>query len=146
MYEWIDCPCDNECECKKYQCTQHLIRKTGIDFDVCYNHFLDCYVDVNLREEVRNGRDYGRGKLAKPATKEIYDNCKIGDIYRFSGEGQSQLDTNEIKDRMLKVQKEYKELYEQKVKALETSDLDLIHKQGQMIELSIQYEEAKKQK
>jgi len=53
LYEWIDCPCGNECEFKKYQCQKHLVRKTGIVFDVCYNHFLECYVDSKAQGAVR---------------------------------------------------------------------------------------------
>lgn len=74
LYEWVDCPCGNECECKKYQCTKHLVRKTGIDFDVCYNHFLECYVDSPAHKAVRQGRTDGRGKNAPEATQKIRDN------------------------------------------------------------------------
>lgn len=74
LYEWIDCPCNNNCECKKYQCEKHLVRKTNITFDIHYNHFLECYVDSKIHSAVRNGRDSGRGKRAAEATEKIRDN------------------------------------------------------------------------
>jgi len=81
LYEWIDCPCGNDCECKKYQCKKHLVRKTDIDFDIHYNHFLECYVDSKAHEAVRQGRVSGRGKRAVGVTAEIRDNwAKISAI------------------------------------------------------------------
>lgn len=74
LYEWIDCPCGNGCECKKYQCKKHLVRKTGIVFDICYKHFLECYVDSKAHEAVRQGRFSGRGYHAVEATEKICDN------------------------------------------------------------------------
>ena len=74
LYELIDCPCGNECECKKFQCEKHLVRKTGIAFDVFYNHFLNCYVDSKAHEAVRQGRSSGRGRNVAEATEEIKNN------------------------------------------------------------------------
>jgi len=74
LYEWIDCPCGNDCECKKYQCKKHLVRKTGVGFDVCYHHFLECYVDSKAHEAVRQRRVSGRGYRAVAATDKIRDN------------------------------------------------------------------------
>jgi hypothetical protein len=74
LYEWIDCPCDNDCKCKKYQCEKHLVRKTGLPFDVHYDHFLECYVDSKIHEAVRQGKPAGRGKRAVKATDKIRDN------------------------------------------------------------------------
>ena len=74
LYEWIDCPCGNECECKKYQCKKHLIRKVGVKFQSCFNHFLECYVDSNVRDAVRQGRNSGRCYRAVEATEQIHDN------------------------------------------------------------------------
>lgn len=71
LYEWIDCPCGDECDCKKYHCTNHLVRKPGIPFDVYYNHFLNCYVDTKAQEQVKQGRTSGRGKRAVEATDII---------------------------------------------------------------------------
>ena len=73
LYEWIDCPCDDDCECKNYQCTKHLVRKRDITFDVYYNHFLNCYVDTKAHDAVRQGRESGRGKRAVAATEKIRD-------------------------------------------------------------------------
>ncbi len=81
LYDWIDCPCDNGCACKKYQCEKHLVRKTGLSFDVHYNHFLECYVDSKIHEAVRQGRTAGRGKHAVKATDKIRNNwAKISAI------------------------------------------------------------------
>ncbi len=81
LYEWIDCPCDNDCDCKKYQCKKHLVRKTGVVFDICYHHFLECYVDSKAHAAVRQGRVSGRCYRAVEATKEIRDNwAKISAI------------------------------------------------------------------
>ena len=71
LYEWIDCPCDNDCECKKYQCNRHLVKKTDIAFDIHYNHFLECYVDSKAHEAVRQGRVSGRGYRAVEATRKF---------------------------------------------------------------------------
>lgn len=76
LYEWIDCPCGNDCECRKHGCEKHLVRKTGVDFELCYHHFLECYVDSKAQEAVRQGRSSGRGKYAVAATKKIRDHWK----------------------------------------------------------------------
>jgi len=71
LYEWIDCPCDEDCECKNYQCAKHLVRKNNMPFDVYYGHFLNCYVDKKAHNAVRQGRTSGRGKRAVKATAII---------------------------------------------------------------------------
>lgn len=71
LYEWIDCPCGDDCECKNYQCEKHLVRKTDIDFKTHYNHFLECYVDSKAHEAIRQGRVSGRGYRAVQVTAEI---------------------------------------------------------------------------
>ena len=71
LYEWIDCPCGNDCECRKYGCEKHLVRKTGVDFESCYHHFLECYVDSKAQNAVIQGRIAGRAKHAVEATNEI---------------------------------------------------------------------------
>jgi len=73
LYEWIDCPCGNDCECKKYQCKKHLVRKVGVEFELCFHHFLECYVDSRLHDAVRQGKVSGRGYRAVEATDEIRD-------------------------------------------------------------------------
>ena len=81
LYDWIDCPCGNDCECKNYQCKKHLVRKRGIAFDIYYNHFLECYVDSKAHDAVRQGRVHGRGYRAVDATNKIRDNWeKISSI------------------------------------------------------------------
>jgi hypothetical protein len=74
LYELIDCPCGSNCECKRYKCKKHLVRKTDIAFDIYHKHFLECYVDVKAHEAVRQGRVAGRGYRAVEATAKIYDN------------------------------------------------------------------------
>ena len=71
LYEWVDCPCDDDCDCKKYQCKKHLVRKPDVSFNKCYGHFLECYVDTRAHEAVREGRIAGRGKNAVVATEKI---------------------------------------------------------------------------
>lgn len=71
LYEWIDCPCDNDCECRKYGCEKHLVRRTGIDFESCQHHFLECYVDSRAQDAVIQGRTAGRAKRAVEASNEI---------------------------------------------------------------------------
>jgi hypothetical protein len=73
MYDWIDCPCDANCDCKKYQCKKHLVLKDRLHFNVCYDHFINCYVDSNAQEAVRAGRRVGRGRLSAEATNEIQE-------------------------------------------------------------------------
>lgn len=72
LYEWVDCSCDDDCNCKKYQCEKHLVRKPGVSFNKCYEHFLKCYVDTKAHEAVRDGRETGRGKNAVLATERIH--------------------------------------------------------------------------
>ena len=74
LYEWIDCPCDDDCECKNFQCTKHLVRKKDIPFDVYYDQFLNCYVDKKAHDALRQGRESGRGHRSIEATDKIRDN------------------------------------------------------------------------
>jgi hypothetical protein len=76
LYECIDCPCDDKCDCKKYQCKKHLVRKANLDFNDCNDHFMNCYVDSKAQEAVRSGRKSGRGRRAAEATIEIQENWK----------------------------------------------------------------------
>ena len=71
LYEWIDCPCGNDCECRNYGCEKHLVRKTDVDFESCYRHFLECYVDSKAQDAVIQGRVAGRAYRAVEATNEI---------------------------------------------------------------------------
>jgi hypothetical protein len=71
LYEWVDCPCDDDCNCKKYHCENHLVRKPGVSFNKCYEHFLKCYVDIRIHDAVREGRDSGRAKNAVIASVKI---------------------------------------------------------------------------
>lgn len=71
LYEWINCPCGNDCECRIYGCEKHLVRKIGIDFDSCYHHFLECYVDSRAQDAVIQRRVAGRAFYAVKATDEI---------------------------------------------------------------------------
>ncbi|MBC2736566.1 MAG: hypothetical protein HF981_19555 [Desulfobacteraceae bacterium] len=74
LYDVIDCPCDNDCECKKYGCSTHLVRKPGITFDDYYDYFLKCYVDSKAHAALYQGVKDGRGKNSVPATDEIRNN------------------------------------------------------------------------
>ena len=74
LYEWVDCPCDDDCNCKKYGCEKHLTRKPNVSFDDCYEHFLNCYVDARNHKAVLDGRKNIRGKNAIIATKAIRNN------------------------------------------------------------------------
>ena len=49
------------------------MRKVGVEFELCYNHFLECYVDSRLHDAVRQRRRSGRGYRAVEATDEIRD-------------------------------------------------------------------------
>ncbi|MCE5211813.1 MAG: hypothetical protein LLG40_09695 [Deltaproteobacteria bacterium] len=73
LYDWIDCPCNDDCNCKKYKCEKHLVRKKGVTFDDYYKHFLDCYVDSRSHDVVRKGRSSGRGSKSNQATNDIED-------------------------------------------------------------------------
>ena len=73
LYDWIDCPCDNGCDCKKYQCEKHLVRKPDIDFNIFHRHFLECFVDFRAHDAVSQGRISGRGYRAVEATRRIRD-------------------------------------------------------------------------
>lgn len=59
-------------------------------------------------------------------------------VWKESGKGSSQgmTDTTEVIQELMNVQKAYKDLYEQKVKELETKDADLIRLQGIILYLN----------
>lgn len=70
-------------------------------------------------------------------------------VWKEVGKGSSQgykeqTDTNEVIQELLNVQKLYKETYEQKVKALETTDADLIRLQGIILYLNEKLKALKK--
>lgn len=71
LYEWVDCPCGNDCECREYGCEKHLVRKTNLNFESCYRHFLECYVDSKAQDAVIHRRAAGRGYRAVEATDDI---------------------------------------------------------------------------
>jgi hypothetical protein len=63
LYDWVPCPCDDQCLCKReFNCTHHYIRKPDISFEITKNHFLSCYVDKKMRDRVSSGTKQGRGK------------------------------------------------------------------------------------
>lgn len=76
LYEWVDCPCDDKCECRKYQCKKHLVRKQNLDFDIHHNHFLGCYVDFKSHEAVRQRTKSGRASAAIEASDKIRNKWK----------------------------------------------------------------------
>jgi len=84
LYRWIECPCEESCECKSFGCTHHWVRDNECGFEEHYNHFLSCYVDVRAHDSVRNGRRTGRGSNAVVATErlrqhwnEIQEGCRV---------------------------------------------------------------------
>ncbi len=74
LYEWVDCPCDSNCECKKHNCEVHLVRKSDIPFKKHYEHFLNCYVDQKAHEAIRKERTKGRASNALTVTTQIKSN------------------------------------------------------------------------
>ena len=62
----------------------------------------------------------------------------------FSQGYKEQTDTLEVQQELQNVQKLYKETYEQKVKALETSDTDLLRLQGIILYLNEKLNNARK--
>jgi hypothetical protein len=74
LYEWIDCPCGPDCECRKHGCRKHLVRKDDVSFEDCYSGFLQCYVDSRLHTEVRAGKTTGRAYRAVEATEKVRSN------------------------------------------------------------------------
>lgn len=74
LYNWIDCPCDDDCSCKKYQCKKHLVKRPDVSFNECYEHFLQCYIDRNKHRSVRAGTITGRGQNAIVITEYIHGN------------------------------------------------------------------------
>ena len=88
-------------------------------------------------------------------SKEVYNSKEVGDIAdlnlcRYEGKSnlnaQGGIDTNEVKQELIQVQKMYKDTYEQKVKALETTDTDLIRLQGIILYLNQKLESERKKK
>ena len=86
-------------------------------------------------------------------SKEVYNSKEVGDIVslelcRYEGKSnlnaQGGTDTNEVKQELIQAQKMYKEVYEQKVKALETTDTDLIRLQGIILYLNQKLEQERK--
>lgn len=68
LYDWVPCPCNEDCQCRKFGCTHHYIRKSkNIAFDTAKSHFLSCYLDEKMRHLVSLGMKKGRGKKAVEA-------------------------------------------------------------------------------
>lgn len=74
LYEWVDCPCDDDCNCKKYRCEKHLVRKPDVSFDMLSYHFLECYIDRKKHRTVRENNITGRGTNAPAAIEQIRNN------------------------------------------------------------------------
>jgi hypothetical protein len=70
LYDYIPCPCDDQCQCKLYGCTNHYVRKANIPFVDAKSHFLSNYVDAKSRAATSSGKKDGRGKKAI----EVIDN------------------------------------------------------------------------
>lgn len=64
----------------------------------------------------------------------------------ISGSVFAQSDTTEIVNEITNIQKLYKETYEQKVKQLETNDVDLLRLQGIILYLNQKLENERKKK
>jgi hypothetical protein len=65
IYNWIDCPCDENCECKNHGCKKHCVRVNSI-FDDVFKAFLRCFVDTKKRNEVSNDlENNGSGQVSK---------------------------------------------------------------------------------
>lgn len=57
IYQCIDCPCDDSCNCKKYGCEKHYVRISD-DFNKILNSFLECFVDYRnhgIIKDILNG-------------------------------------------------------------------------------------------
>jgi hypothetical protein len=52
IYEWIECPCGQNCECKKYGCKKHYVRMND-EFDDVFEHFLNCYVNKKKHSVIK---------------------------------------------------------------------------------------------
>jgi hypothetical protein len=78
LYEWQDCKCSSDCECKRHGCNKHLVRKANIGFDRYFDHFLMCYVDYKAHDALRNQRTKGRGANSVVATNYIKANWENG--------------------------------------------------------------------
>ncbi len=52
IYNWIECPCDQDCECKKYGCKKHYVR-VNHKFDDVFKHFLNCYVNKKKHSVIK---------------------------------------------------------------------------------------------
>lgn len=106
LYEWVDCQCDENCECKEHGCKKHLVRKGDIDFERHYHHFLNCYVDRRAHEAVRKGRKSGRGYRAIEATNIIQSKWDLG--FSFSKMNKSLLCTDWSYGAYLELSKNFK--------------------------------------
>jgi hypothetical protein len=71
LYDWVDCRCAEDCDCRKFGCRRHLVRKPDISFATCQKHFFECYVDYKAHGAVKNGREAGRGRNAVKATNHF---------------------------------------------------------------------------
>ena len=71
VYRWIECPCADDCECRNHGCTHHLVVNHPVKFNVFFDHFLECYVDVRAHDSVKGGRVKGRASNAVIATNYI---------------------------------------------------------------------------
>ena len=76
IYKWIECPCGQDCECKKYGCKKHYIRIND-EFDDVFEQFLNCYVNKKKHNIIRKYVN-GKKKLNKKDTriKNIPAICK----------------------------------------------------------------------
>lgn len=71
LYEVIECPCSDDCDCKRSRCIHHIVRRENLSFEECHTQFLECYVDVKAQDAIRNERESGRGHNAVEATRYI---------------------------------------------------------------------------
>ncbi len=94
IYQWVECSCNDDCECKNHGCTHHLIRNHDVKFDKLYSHFLNCYVDVRAHDVVREGRTKGRGSNAVIATDYIRTMWEIIQAEEVRGFQKSLICTN----------------------------------------------------
>ncbi|MBD3342454.1 MAG: hypothetical protein GF353_25365 [Candidatus Lokiarchaeota archaeon] len=68
FYKFIECPCSENCTCKKLGCEGHWVIDPKISYSKYLNHFLECFVHYKIRENVKNNNiEKGRGKNAVAA-------------------------------------------------------------------------------
>ena len=84
--------------------------------------------------------------LQTPNYDKDYYTIQTGVCTSGGKKEQSNIDTTEIIAELQNIQKVYKELYEQKVKALETTDADLLRLQGIMLYLNQKLENERQKK